>query len=40
MIRLRRLTLARGGKVLLQDADAAIAPGERVALVGDRKSVV
>ena len=38
MIRLRRLTLGRGSRVLLQDADAAIAPGERVALIGDNGS--
>jgi ATP-binding cassette subfamily F protein 3 len=35
VIRLRGLTLSRGGRVLLRDADAAIAPGERIALVGD-----
>jgi len=38
MIRLRAVTLARGGKVLLERADAAIAPGERVALVGPNGS--
>jgi len=38
MIRLRRLTLGRGSRVLLQDADAAIAPGERIALIGDNGS--
>ena len=34
MIRFSKLTLRRGAKVLLQDADAAINPGERVGLVG------
>ena len=38
MIRLRGLTLGRGARVLLQDADAAIAPGERIALIGDNGS--
>ncbi|MCO5108284.1 MAG: ATP-binding cassette domain-containing protein [Burkholderiaceae bacterium] len=34
MIRLQGLTLSRGGRVLLDRADASIGPGERVALVG------
>ena len=34
MIRLERLTLSRGGHVLLDQADATIGPGERVALIG------
>ncbi len=34
MIRFSQLTLRRGAKVLLQGADAAINPGERVGLVG------
>jgi ATP-binding cassette subfamily F protein 3 len=38
VIRLRGLSLARGGRLLLRDADAAIAPGERIALVGDNGS--
>ena len=38
MIRLRRLTLSRGVKRLLDEADAAIAPGERIALVGPNGS--
>ncbi len=38
MIRLRRLTLARGVKRLLDEADASIAPGERIALVGPNGS--
>jgi len=38
MIRLRAVTLARGGKVLLERADATIGTGERVALVGPNGS--
>jgi len=38
MIRLRGVTLARGGKRLLERADAAVATGERVALVGPNGS--
>ena len=34
MIRLQGLTLSRGGRVLLDRADANIGPGERIALVG------
>ncbi|HRA77172.1 MAG TPA: ATP-binding cassette domain-containing protein [Burkholderiaceae bacterium] len=34
MIRLQGLTLSRGGRVLLDRVDAAIAPGERIALIG------
>lgn len=34
MIRLRGLTLSRGGRELLRDADASLAQGERVALIG------
>ena len=34
MIRLSRLTLRRGAKVLLDAADASINPGERVGLIG------
>ncbi len=38
MIRIRRLTLGRGSRMLLKDADAAIAAGERIALIGDNGS--
>ena len=38
MIRLKRLTLSRGVKRLLDAADASIAPGERIALVGPNGS--
>ncbi|MFZ9407131.1 MAG: ABC-F family ATP-binding cassette domain-containing protein [Burkholderiaceae bacterium] len=38
MIRLRSLTLARSGRVLMRDVDVQISPGERVALVGDNGS--
>src|SRR5690606_6705075 len=38
MIRLRGLGLARGGKSLLEHADAAIAPGEKIALIGPNGS--
>ncbi len=38
MIRLRGLGLARGGKPLLEAADAAIAPGEKIALIGPNGS--
>jgi len=38
MIRLRSITLSRGGKPLLSDADAVIAPGERIALIGPNGS--
>ena len=34
MIRLEGVTLARGGRVLLERASASIAPGERIALIG------
>ena len=34
MIRIRGLTLGRGARTLLERADATIAPGERIALVG------
>lgn len=34
MIRLRRVTLSRGSRALIEQADAAIAPGERIALIG------
>jgi len=34
VIRLQGLTLSRGGRVLLDRADASIGPGERIALVG------
>ncbi len=38
MIRFKHLTLSRGGRALLDGADAAIAPGERIALVGPNGS--
>ena len=38
MIRLRGLTLARAGRALMRDVDVQIAPGERMALVGDNGS--
>ena len=38
MLRLKRVTLSRGGRALLDDADASILPGERVALVGPNGS--
>jgi ATP-binding cassette subfamily F protein 3 len=38
MIRIKHLTLSRGGRALLDGAEAAIAPGERVALVGPNGS--
>ncbi len=38
MIRLRSITLSRGGKELLSQAEAVIAPGERIALVGPNGS--
>ena len=38
MIRLRQITLSRGSRTLLHDADAAIAPGERIALIGENGS--
>ena len=38
MIRIRGLALGRGARTLLEDADAAIAPGERIALIGDNGS--
>ncbi len=38
MIRLRGVGLARGGKTLLENADAAIAPGEKIALIGPNGS--
>src|SRR5437763_4538261 len=34
MIRLSRITLRRGAKTLLEGADAALNPGERVGLIG------
>lgn len=34
MIRFERLTLSRGGRTLLEQAEAAIGPGERLALIG------
>ncbi len=34
MIRLRRVSFARGGRPLIENADAAIMPGERIALIG------
>ena len=34
MIRLRRVSFSRGGRTLVENADAAIAPGERIALIG------
>ncbi|MFA7503549.1 MAG: ATP-binding cassette domain-containing protein [Burkholderiaceae bacterium] len=38
MIRLRGLGLARGGKPLLEGADAAISPSEKIALIGPNGS--
>jgi ATP-binding cassette subfamily F protein 3 len=38
MIRLRSVTLSRGGKPLLEAADAVVAPGERIALIGPNGS--
>jgi ATP-binding cassette subfamily F protein 3 len=38
VIRLRQITLSRGSRTLLHDADAAIAPGERIALIGENGS--
>jgi ATP-binding cassette subfamily F protein 3 len=38
VIRIRDLVLARGARNLLEGADAAIAPGERIALIGDNGS--
>ena len=38
MIRIRGLTLGRGPRTLLESADALIAPGERIALIGDNGS--
>ncbi|HQN11442.1 MAG TPA: ATP-binding cassette domain-containing protein, partial [Quisquiliibacterium sp.] len=38
MIRIKHLTLSRGGRALLDGAEAAIAPGERIALVGPNGS--
>ena len=38
MIRIRGLTLGRGPRTLLDSADAMIAPGERIALIGDNGS--
>jgi ATP-binding cassette subfamily F protein 3 len=38
MLRLKHLTLSRGGRTLLERADASIAPGERIALVGPNGS--
>jgi heme exporter protein A len=38
VIRIRGLALGRGARTLLEDADAAIAPGERIALIGDNGS--
>jgi len=38
VIRIKRITLARGARELLHETDAAIAPGERIALIGDNGS--
>jgi ATP-binding cassette subfamily F protein 3 len=38
VIRLRQVTLSRGTRILLREADAAIAPGERIALIGENGS--
>jgi len=38
VIRLQQLTLSRGGRVLLDRADASIGPGERIALIGQNGS--
>jgi len=38
VIRIRGLTLGRGPRTLLESADAIIAPGERIALIGDNGS--
>jgi ATP-binding cassette subfamily F protein 3 len=38
VIRIRGLTLGRGNRTLLEAADAAIAPGERIALIGPNGS--
>jgi ABC-type hemin transport system ATPase subunit len=38
VIRIKHITLARGPRALLRDADAAISPGERIALIGDNGS--
>jgi len=38
VIRIRGLTLGRGPRTLLDSADAMIAPGERIALIGDNGS--
>jgi ATP-binding cassette subfamily F protein 3 len=38
MIRFKHLTLARGGRPLLEHAEASILPGERIALVGPNGS--
>jgi energy-coupling factor transporter ATP-binding protein EcfA2 len=34
MIRLRRVSFSRGGRMLVENADVSIAPGERIALIG------
>nr|MCU0841913.1 ATP-binding cassette domain-containing protein [Thiobacillaceae bacterium] len=34
MIRLQQLSLLRGGKALLEAADLALNPGERIGLIG------
>ena len=38
MIRIRGLTLSRGGRELLKNAQASLSPGERVALIGPNGS--
>jgi ATP-binding cassette subfamily F protein 3 len=38
VIRLKQVTLARGIRTLLRDAEASISPGERLALIGDNGS--
>jgi ATP-binding cassette, subfamily F, member 3 len=38
VIRIRQVTLARGVRTLLGEADAAISPGERIALIGENGS--
>jgi ATP-binding cassette, subfamily F, member 3 len=38
VIRIRQVTLARGVRALLSEADASISPGERIALIGENGS--